>query len=71
MAILRSLDGRFYEIPDDLLSGYLIPADKVAERVKGGGGDPDLLDDDALKAVSGGKTSAPVSAEWHNRHSPS
>jgi hypothetical protein len=72
MAILRSLDGKFYEIPDDLLSSYLIPADKVKERVEGHGEDPDLLDDDALKAVSGGNTSAPLSDwhnVWHNRNS--
>ena len=69
MAILRSLDGKFYEIPDDLVSRYLIPADKVQERVKGNGGDPDSLDDDALKAISGGTTSAPV-FEWHNKGTP-
>jgi hypothetical protein len=69
MAILRSLDGKFYEIPDDLLSRYLIPADTVKERVKGNGGDPDLLDDDALKAVIGGSTSASTS-DWHNRWDP-
>jgi hypothetical protein len=33
MAILRSLDGRFYEIPDELVFRYLIPADKVKERL--------------------------------------
>jgi hypothetical protein len=69
MAILRSLDGKFYEIPDDLLSRYLIPADKVKERVRGDGEDPDLLDDHALKTVSGGIASGPVSL-WHNRWSP-
>jgi hypothetical protein len=63
MAILRSLDGKFYELPDDLLSRYLIPADKVKERLGGNGGDPDALDDDTLKAVRGGSTSA---AAWHN-----
>ena len=71
MAILRSLDGKFYEIPDDLLSRYLIPADKVKERVIGDGGDPDSLDDDALKAVIGGSTSAPAStSDWHNKWTP-
>jgi hypothetical protein len=69
MAILRSLEGKFYEIPDDVLFSYLIPADRVKERVKGNGGDPDALDDDALKAVSGGRTSAPV-FEWHNKGTP-
>jgi hypothetical protein len=70
MAILRSLDGKFYEIPDELLPRYLIPADKIKERVSGNGGDHDELDDDALKAVSGGSTPAPVFA-WHNRWNPS
>jgi hypothetical protein len=69
MAILRSLDGNFYEIPDDLASRYLIPADKVKERVEDNGGDLDLLDDDALKAVIGGSTPAPAS-EWHNKWTP-
>ena len=37
MAILRSVDGRFYEIPDDQVSKYLIPADKVKEKLEGAG----------------------------------
>jgi hypothetical protein len=40
MAILRSLDGQFYEVPDDQLAKYLIPADKVKEKVQGTGEDP-------------------------------
>jgi hypothetical protein len=39
MAILRSLDGQFYEVPDDQLSKFLIPADKVKEKVQAGGGE--------------------------------
>ncbi len=31
MAILRSLDGQFYEIPDDQVAKFLIPAEKVKE----------------------------------------
>jgi hypothetical protein len=65
MAILRSLDGKFYEIPDEALSGYLIPEEKVKERLKSSGGDPDELDEDALRAVRGGSTPAPAS-DWHN-----
>jgi hypothetical protein len=65
MAILRSLDGKFYEIPDNLLSSYLIPAEKVEERLRGNGCDPDELDEEALKGVRGGSTSAAAS-EWHN-----
>jgi hypothetical protein len=65
MAILRSLDGKFYDVPDDLLFSYLIPADKVKKRARVGGGDPDELDDDELKAISAGSAPAPLS-EWHN-----
>jgi hypothetical protein len=65
MAIVRSLDGSFYEVPDELLPGYLIPADKVKERLKSSGGEPDELDDDALRTISGGGSSTPAN-EWHN-----
>jgi hypothetical protein len=37
MAILRSVDGRFYEVPDDQLNQYLIPEDKVKEKLEGSG----------------------------------
>ncbi len=55
MAILRSVDGRFFEIPDDQVEKYLIPADKVKEKLEssgapmvppsdgGAGGDPGPL----------------------------
>lgn len=33
MAILRSLDGRFYEVPDDQLDAFLVSADKVKEKL--------------------------------------
>jgi hypothetical protein len=36
MAILRSVDGQFYEIPDDQVAKFLIPADKVKDKVQGG-----------------------------------
>jgi hypothetical protein len=39
MAILRSVDGQYYEVPDDQLARYLIPADKVKEKVQTGGGE--------------------------------
>jgi hypothetical protein len=65
MAILRSLDGKFYEIPDELVSIYLIPADKVKERLSSTGADLDELNDDSLRSVTGGGTSQPAS-EWHN-----
>jgi hypothetical protein len=69
MAILRSLDGKFYEIPDEVVSRYLIPEDKVREKVRAGGGNPDSLGDDALRSMQGGN--APASAwhnAWHNLH---
>jgi len=31
MAILRSLDGKFYEVPDDQLEKYEVPPEKVGE----------------------------------------
>jgi hypothetical protein len=39
MAILRSVDGQFYEIPDDQLSQYLVPPDKVKEKLGSVGGE--------------------------------
>lgn len=35
MAILRSLDGRFYEIEDDALSEYELDADRAQELMPG------------------------------------
>jgi hypothetical protein len=32
--ILRSIDGKFYEIPDVEVAQYLIPADKVQETLR-------------------------------------
>jgi hypothetical protein len=37
MAILRSVDGRFFEIPDDQVEKYLIPADKVKQKLESSG----------------------------------
>jgi hypothetical protein len=67
MAILRSLDGNYYEIPDDVAARYLIPADKVKERLKGTEGGQDSLGDDTLKAVRGGGAAAWHNV-WQNRH---
>ena len=39
MAILRSVDGQFYDVPDDQLAQYLVPADKVKEKLQGSGTD--------------------------------
>ena len=33
MAILRSMDGKFYNIPDEQLEEHLVPADEVKERL--------------------------------------
>jgi len=40
MAILRSNDGRFYEIADDQLEDKLVPADQVKERLGAAGVGP-------------------------------
>jgi hypothetical protein len=53
MAILRSVDGQFYEIPDDQLPKFLIPADKVKEKVQGTGEDPGPPPGDAPPPGSG------------------
>ena len=37
MAILRSLDGRFFEIPDDQVDRFLIPADQVKAKLDAAG----------------------------------
>ena len=42
MAVLRSLDGKFYEVPDDQVEKYLVPADKVKEKLQAAGG-PDAV----------------------------
>ena len=44
MAILRSVDGKFYEVPDKDLEKFEVPADQVREKlgdnVQAGGGAP-------------------------------
>ncbi len=41
MAILRSVDGKFYEIPDEELSQHEVPAEKVTAIMDAmGGGEP-------------------------------
>ena len=37
MAILRSVDGRFYEVPEDELDQYLVPADQVRDKLQEAG----------------------------------
>ena len=37
MAILRSMDGRFYRIPDEEAGKFLVPADKVEETLRAAG----------------------------------
>ncbi|MCG8559520.1 MAG: hypothetical protein MI824_06960 [Hyphomicrobiales bacterium] len=42
MAILRSVDGKFYEIPDEELGQFEVPAEKVNELMAAmGGGEPE------------------------------
>jgi len=40
MAILRSSDGKFYDVSDDQLEGNMIPADEVKSRLKQAGPGP-------------------------------
>ena len=37
MALMKSIDGRLYNMPDENAAKYLIPADKVAETLKEAG----------------------------------
>ena len=37
MPLMKSIDGRLYNVPDEDAAQYLIPADKVAETLKGAG----------------------------------
>jgi hypothetical protein len=37
MALMRSIDGRLYNVPDEEAAKYLIPAEKVAETLKQAG----------------------------------
>lgn len=41
MAILRSSDGKFYDIADDQLEGRLIPAEQIKEKLGAVGVGPD------------------------------
>ncbi len=34
MALMKSIDGRLYNVPDEQAVGFLIPADKVADTLK-------------------------------------
>ena len=34
MAILRGVDGMFYDVPDDKLESFAIPADEVKQRLE-------------------------------------
>lgn len=40
MAILRSMDGKFYNIPDDQLGEYEMGPDEVKEQLGAAGGGP-------------------------------
>ncbi|MBI5820382.1 MAG: hypothetical protein HZA88_15550 [Verrucomicrobia bacterium] len=37
MSLMKSIDGRLYNVPDEQAAKYLIPADKVAETLKEAG----------------------------------
>ena len=38
MAILRGIDGKFYEVPDDQVASFEVPRDKVKELLEKAGG---------------------------------
>jgi hypothetical protein len=40
MAIVQSVDGKFFEVPDDKLEKYAVPADKVKDLLKQAGVGP-------------------------------
>lgn len=37
MALMKSIDGRLYNVPDEQAAKFLIPADKVADTLKAAG----------------------------------
>jgi len=37
MSLMKSIDGRLYNVPDEEAAKFLIPADKVAETLKAAG----------------------------------
>ena len=42
MAVLRSVDGRFYDVPDEELDQFEVPAERVNELMEAmGGGEPE------------------------------
>ena len=50
MAILRSVDGRFHDLPDDLLSRFEVPAELVSQVMAAlGDGAPELRTDPAMR----------------------
>src|SRR5580698_8945249 len=38
MAILRAMDGKFYDVPDEQAKGFEVPRDKVKELLEQSGG---------------------------------
>ncbi len=41
MAILRSMDGRFYNVPDDQLGGFEVAPTDVKKQLGAAGGEPE------------------------------
>jgi hypothetical protein len=69
MAILRSVDGQFYEIPDDQLSKYLVPADKVKEKLGAAGADAGPPPDGGPPPSGGGPGPA-IIVQIYGAHMP-
>ena len=61
MAILQSIDGRFYQVPDDEADKFLVPADKVEETLRAcGAAQPQAAAAPAAGCIPAGSGQAPV-----------
>lgn len=54
MAILRSTDGKFYEVDDDQLEDKLIPAEEIRDKLGDAGGEPAEYGPGPMTIPSGG-----------------
>ena len=50
MAILRSTDGKFYDIPDEQLESALIPGEQVKDKLQSAQPEQEKAADDELTA---------------------
>ncbi len=62
MPLMKSIDGRLYNVPDEEASKYLIPVDKVADALKEAGVG-------AAPAAAGEQQAGQVKADhWSHHH---